>query len=125
MIQLDFKKTKGIIPAIAQDYKTSEVLMLAYMNEEAWKKTLKTGKACYFSRSRNKLWLKGETSGNFQIVKEIYVDCDNDAVLLKVCQKGDAACHEGYKSCFFRKIENGKLKVMGKKIFNPQEVYKK
>jgi phosphoribosyl-AMP cyclohydrolase len=125
MIELDFKKMDGLIPAVAQDYKTGEVLMLAFMNEESWKKTLESGKACYYSRSRNKLWLKGETSGNFQIVKEILVDCDNDSLLLKVEQIGDAACHEGYKSCFFRKLEKGKLKTIGKRIFNPKEVYKK
>ncbi len=125
MIELDFKKMNGMIPAIAQDYKTGEVLMLAFMNEESWKKTLESGKACYYSRSRNKLWLKGETSGNFQIVKEILVDCDNDSLLLKVEQIGDAACHEGYKSCFFRKLEEGKLTAIGKRIFNPKEVYKK
>jgi len=123
MVELDFEKTNGLIPVIAQDYKTNEVLMLAYMNKEAWEKTLETGKATYWSRSRNKLWLKGETSGNFQIVKEIFVDCDLDTVLLKVEQIGEAACHEGYKSCFFRKISEGDIKIIGEKIFDPKEKY--
>ena len=126
MVKLDFSKLDGLIPVIAQDYKTNEVLMVAFMNEEAWKTTLKTGKACYFSRSRNKLWLKGESSGNTQIIKEILIDCDNDTLLLKVEQIGGAACHLGFNSCFFRKIENGKIKDLGKKrLFNPDEVYKK
>ncbi|HPO91782.1 MAG TPA: phosphoribosyl-AMP cyclohydrolase, partial [Victivallales bacterium] len=103
----DFKKSE-LIPVIAQDYKTNEVLMLAYVNEEAWKETIKNGVATYWSRSRKKLWKKGESSGNVQIVKEIFIDCDNDTILLKVEQVGGAACHEGYKSCFFRKYKDGK-----------------
>jgi phosphoribosyl-AMP cyclohydrolase len=109
--------------AIVQDYKTSEVLMTAFINREALEKTLETGKMHYFSTSRKKLWLKGETSRHFQKVKEIYVDCDADAILFKV-EQTSAACHEGYHSCFFRKLENGKLKVIGKKIFEPKDVYK-
>ena len=101
--ELDFKKNNGLIPAIAQDYKTNEVLMLAYMNEQAFDETMKSGKATYYSRSRKVLWKKGETSGHVQYVKEIRVDCDNDTILLKVDQTGDAACHKGYKSCFFFK----------------------
>jgi len=120
---IDFKKTNGLVPAIAQDYKTNEVLMLAYMNEEAWKNTLKTGKATYYSRSRQKLWVKGESSGNVQLVKDIYVDCDNDAVLLKIEQVGGAACHKGYESCFFRKVNGDKLETTGNKIFDPEKVY--
>ena len=122
---LDFKKTNGIVPVIVQDYNSKEVLMQAFMNEEAFEKTVETGKAVYFSRSRNKLWLKGEESGNFQKVKEILIDCDNDSVLLTVEQIGDAACHTGYRSCYYRKLEDGKLKIIGKKIFNPKRVYKK
>lgn len=122
---LDFTKMNGLVPAIAQDYKTGEVLMQAFMNEEAFEKTVKTGKVTYFSRSRSKLWTKGEESGNFQLVKEILIDCDNDSVLLKVEQKGDAACHTGYRSCYYRRLKNGKLKVIGKKIFNPKEAYKR
>jgi phosphoribosyl-AMP cyclohydrolase len=123
-LKLDFEKAGGLIPVIAQDFATGDVLMLAYINEEAWNKTLETGKMTYFSRSRNKLWLKGESSGHVQIVKEIRVDCDADTVLVKVEQIGGAACHEGYKSCFFRKVENGKLTVTEKLIFDPREVYK-
>ena len=122
---LDFSKTGGLIPAIAQDAKTGEVLMLAYMNEEAFNETLKTGKAVYFSRSRNKLWRKGEESGHFQIVRELFIDCDADTVLLKVEQIGGAACHEGFSSCFFRKLIDGKTEVIGSRIFDPSKVYKK
>ena len=122
--KLDFKKGNGLIPAIAQDDKTGEVLMLAYMNEQAFTETLKTGKATYYSRSRNALWKKGETSGHVQNVKEIRVDCDNDTVLLKVEQIGNAACHKGYKSCFFSKVVGNDLKIVESKIFDPKEVYK-
>jgi len=122
MITLDFAKSNGLIPAIAQDFETGEVLMLAYMNEEAWKKTLETKKAHYYSRSRNKQWMKGEESGNVQEVKEIYIDCDADTILLKIKQIGGAACHEGYKSCFFRDV-NGKINL--KRVFNPEEKYAK
>jgi len=123
MVKLDFDKSDGLIPVITQDHKNNDVLMLAYMNVEAWEKTLKTGKATYWSRSRNQLWLKGESSGNFQIVKEIYIDCDLDTILLKVDQVGNAACHEGYKSCFFRKIDGENIKIVGEKIFDPKEKY--
>ncbi|MEI7854279.1 MAG: phosphoribosyl-AMP cyclohydrolase [Planctomycetota bacterium] len=125
MNMLDFSKTGGLIPAIAQDAKTGEVLMLAYMNEEAFNETLKTGKAVYFSRSRNKLWRKGEESGHFQIVRELFIDCDADTVLVKVEQIGGAACHEGFSSCFFRKLIDGKTEVIGSRIFDPSKVYKK
>ena len=120
---LNFEKMNGLIPAIVQDYKTNKVLMLGFMNKEAWQKTLETKKATFFSRSRNRLWIKGETSGNFQLIKEIFIDCDKDAILLKVEQIG-GACHEGYKSCFFRKLENNELKIIEKRIFDPKEVYK-
>jgi phosphoribosyl-AMP cyclohydrolase len=125
MIKLDFSKMNGLVPAIVQDYATGEVLMLAYMNEDAWKATRSTGKATYFSRSRQKLWVKGETSGNLQRVKEIHVDCDDDTVLLKVEQIGGAACHNGYRSCFYKKVTDGTVQVVGKPLFNPREVYKK
>ena len=98
-VRLNFSKLNGLIPVIAQDYKTKEVLMLAFMNKKSWKKTLETGKACYWSRTRRKLWVKGETSGNYQIVKKIKVDCDNDSILLKIKQIGNA-CHLNRKSCF-------------------------
>src|SRR5256885_10428501 len=109
---IDFDKTGGLIPAIAQDAATGTVLMMAWMNRAAYEETLRTGRACYFSRSRNKLWRKGEESGNVQEVRAVYVDCDADTVLLKVKQVGGAACHEGYKSCFFRQVEGDDLKVI-------------
>jgi phosphoribosyl-AMP cyclohydrolase len=122
---LDYEKSGGLVAAIAQDYVTGEVLMIAWMNKEAFDETLATGRACYFSRSRNRLWRKGEESGNVQIVHEIRVDCDRDAVLLNVEQVGDAACHEGYRTCFFRKVANNELITDGARIFDPKEVYKK
>ena len=125
MIELDFKKSGGLIPAIAQDWKTGEVLMLAYINEESWKETLRTGHGVYWSRSRSKLWHKGEESGNVQIVKEILVDCDADTVIFKVEQVGGAACHEGYHTCFFRKVVGDNLEVVGERVFDPEKVYKK
>src|SRR5438477_7893331 len=111
-IMIDFDKAGGLVPAIAQDADTGEVLMLAWMNREAYDETVRTGRACYFSRSRNRLWRKGEESGNVQEVREVFIDCDADTILLKVKQIGGAACHEGYKSCFFRKVEGGGLKVI-------------
>lgn len=125
MVSLEFEKCGGLIPVITQDEKTGKVLMLAYMNEAAWKETLKTGNATYFSRSRQKLWVKGETSGNVQRVKEIRVDCDCDAILLIIEQLGGAACHTGHRSCFYRVVENGILKTDGSPVFDPKEVYKK
>ena len=125
MIELDFKKSGGLMPAIAQDWKTGEVLMLAYINEESWKETLRTGHGVYWSRSRSKLWHKGEESGNVQIVKEILVDCDADTVIFKVEQVGGAACHEGYHTCFFRKVVGDALEVVGERVFDPKKVYKK
>ena len=114
---------KGLVPAIVQDAKGGDVLMMAWMNREALRKTLKTGKAHYYSRSRKKLWLKGETSGHIQKVRSIYYDCDGDTILLKVSQKG-GACHEGYRSCFFRKGTGARLTVVGKRLFDPKKVYK-
>jgi len=125
MIKLDFNKTNGMIPVIVQEHKTGDVLMLAYMNEEAWEATLKTGKATFYSRSRQELWVKGMTSGNVQLVKEIRIDCDDDTVLLKVEQIGGAACHTGHKSCFYKKIDNGSVTITGKPVFDPKKVYKK
>ncbi|RJP79085.1 MAG: phosphoribosyl-AMP cyclohydrolase [Desulfobacteraceae bacterium] len=124
-IKLDFSKLNGLLPAVVQDDETGEVLMLAFMNEEAWESTLATGKATYYSRSRKKLWIKGETSGHVQMVREIRIDCDNDTVLLKVKQVGGAACHTGYQSCFHKKIEDGAIRISGEKVFNPEEVYQK
>src|SRR3954469_4596044 len=118
---LDFDKAGGLVPAVAQDADTGEVLMIAWMNREAFEETVRTGRAVYFSRSRNKLWRKGEESGNVQEVKEIRVDCDADAILLKVNQIGGAACHEGYKSCFFRTLKDGALQVAAERVFDPKE----
>ena len=122
---LNFDKAGGLVAAIAQDHATGDVLMIAWMNQEAFEETVRTGRAVYFSRSRNKLWRKGEESGNVQEVKAIFVDCDNDAVLLKVNQVGGAACHEGYRSCFFRQVEGAELQVVGDRVFDPKLVYKK
>ena len=127
MKPLDFTKLDGLITAVAQDYQTNEVLMLAFMNPEAWEETVKTGRACYYSRSRKRLWRKGEESGNVQIVKEILIDCDRDAVVMKVEQIGGAACHVGYNSCFYTQIAaDGSEKIIkAEKVFDPEKVYGK
>lgn len=119
------KNPSGLIPAIAQDWQTNEVLMLAYINEKSWQETLKSGKATYWSRSRQQLWQKGDTSGNVQHVKDILIDCDRDTIIFKVEQVGGAACHKGYRSCFFRSISEDSCEIVSDKIFNPDEVYKK
>ena len=121
----DFAKGGGLLPAIAQDADDGTVLMVAYMNAEAYAETLATGRAVYFSRSRNRLWRKGEQSGNVQQVQSIWLDCDRDTILLKVKQIGRAACHEGYRSCFYRRVTPEGLEVVGQRIFDPEEVYKK
>jgi phosphoribosyl-AMP cyclohydrolase len=121
----DFSKSDGLLPAIAQDAQTGEVLMLAYMNRESYEETLRTGRAVYFSRSRGKLWRKGEESGHVQEVKAVFVDCDADTILLKVEQIGGAACHAGYRSCFYRQVTPQGLAVVGELVFDPQQVYKK
>ena len=123
-VDLNFDKLGGLIPVVVQDYTSGEVLMLAFMNRQAWEETLKTSRATYWSRSRNELWVKGETSGNYQEVKEIFVDCDEDTILLKVLQRGGAACHMGYRSCFYRRLEGEQLNVVGERVFNPEEVYR-
>lgn len=115
---------QGLITAVAQDYVTGEILMLAHMNSESFRKTIETGQAVYWSRSRNKLWKKGEESGNSQNVKDILIDCDGDAVVLKVEQLGGAACHTGNRSCFSTKVLNGKLVNAGVKVFDPKKIYK-
>ncbi len=120
---LDFDKMGGLLPAIVQDAGTGEVLMLAFMNREAWEATLATGEAHYYSRTRNKIWHKGDTSGNVQRVREIYLDCDQDTVLLKVEQVGGAACHTGHRSCFHRRRQGSGWEKMGTPIFDPKEVY--
>ena len=122
---LDFTKGGGLVTAIAQDERTDEILMVAFMNEEALRRTLETGEAVYWSRSRGKLWHKGEESGNTQAVKAIYTDCDGDVVLLKVEQRGGAACHTGRRSCFFNKLESESWIDVGTMIFDPKKVYGK
>jgi len=124
MVKLDFAKSvDGLLPAIVQDAESGEILMLAYINQESWHKTLETGKAHFWSRSRNTLWLKGESSGNVQLVKDIFVDCDQDTVVFKVEQLGGAACHKGYRSCFFRRVKDDELEVLGEPVFDPAKVY--
>jgi len=120
---IDFDKTGGLVPVITQDEATGEVLMMAYMNPEAFAETLRTGRACYFSRSRNRLWRKGEESGHVQEVRGVYVDCDGDALLLKVRQVGGAACHEGYPSCFFRRVSEDGVQIVAQRVFDPRQVY--
>ena len=122
---LDFEKGDGLVTAIAQDYGSNEILMVAFMNEESFRQTLDSGRAVYWSRSRSKLWPKGEESGNVQIIKELYVDCDADVVLMKVEQVGGAACHTGKRSCFFRKLEGGEVSDVGVQVFDPDEVYRR
>ncbi len=113
----------GLVPAVIQDYKNGEVLMVAYMNRESLEKTLSLGKTCFWSRSRQQYWIKGESSGHIQEVKEVFIDCDMDTLLFKVDQKV-AACHTGFRGCFYRKIEGNELVVTGEKIFEEDQVYK-
>ena len=115
---------KGLLPVIVQDINGGEVLMMAWMDREALKKTITSGKAYFWSRSRKKLWLKGESSGHYQLVREMWIDCDEDTLLIKV-EQIKAACHKGYRSCFFRKInKEGKIELIGEKVFEPGKVYK-
>ncbi len=123
MVKLDFSKLDGLVPAVAQDWQTGEILMVAFMNEQSWALTLSTGIMHYWSRSRGKLWKKGESSGNVQEVKELRIDCDEDCVLARVKQIGDAACHTGYRSCFYRVVEKDGLRTDGVLVFDPAEVY--
>ena len=122
---IDFEKGGGLVTAIAQDEGTGEVLMVAYMNEESLRRTLEKGEVVYWSRSRKKLWHKGEESGNVQKLKGMYVDCDGDALVLSVEQVGGAACHTGKRNCFFRRIDRGEIEDVGEQVFDPDEVYKK
>lgn len=119
------KSADGLLPAIAQDHQTREVLMLAYINELSWQKTLETGTAHYWSRSRQQLWLKGESSGNVQKIKAIHVDCDADTVVFVVEQIGGAACHTGHRSCFHRQVIGNELVTEGERLFDPEVVYGK
>jgi len=125
MERLDFEKGGGLLPAVVQDAESGEVLMLAYMNDEAYRRTLETGKAWFYSRSRDKYWMKGESSGHVQEVQEVRVDCDADAVILKVRQLGGAACHTGHRSCFYRRVEGETWVEEGQPVFDPAEVYRK
>jgi len=126
MIDLAFSKGNGLLPAIVQNHETGKVLMLAYINQASWEKTLETGEAHFWSRSRQELWHKGGTSGHVQKIKEIYVDCDQDTVLFRVEQLGGAACHTGYETCFHKKVDDdGALTTVGEMIFDPEKVYKK
>ena len=125
VVRPDFAKCDGLLPVIAQDAATGEVLMLAYMNEEAYDETLATGRAVYFSRSRSKLWRKGEESGNIQEIEGIFIDCDDDTLLIRVNQIGGAACPTGYKSCFYRQVSTDGVQTIGERVFDPAEVYKK
>lgn len=120
---LDFSKLDGLVPAIIQDDATGRVLMVGFMNEEAWQKTVETGFATFYSRTRNKLWMKGESSGHRLEVKSVYTDCDQDTVVLKVIAHGPGVCHEGYESCFFRQLEEREWKVVDQKVFDEAAVY--
>jgi phosphoribosyl-AMP cyclohydrolase len=122
-MNLDFEKSDGLVTAVIQDHASGRVLMVGFMNEAAFRQTVETGFATFWSRSRRKLWLKGESSGHRLVVKEISTDCDRDAVLLKVEAQGPGVCHEGYQSCFFRRLEDGQWKVAEPRTFDPQSVY--
>jgi phosphoribosyl-AMP cyclohydrolase len=122
-MDLDYTKLDGLVAAVIQDHQSGRVLMVGFMNAEAFKKTVETGYAVFFSRSRNKLWLKGESSGHRLVVKEISTDCDRDAVLVKVEALGPGVCHEGYESCFFRKLDGGEWKITGTQTYDPHAVY--
>ena len=122
-MNLDFQKSGGLITAVIQDHDSGRVLMVGYMNEEAFRRTIETGFATFYSRSRQKLWLKGESSGHRLIVKEISTDCDLDAVLVKVEALGPGVCHEGYQSCFFRRLENGQWTISEPRAYDPAAVY--
>jgi phosphoribosyl-AMP cyclohydrolase len=123
-MNLDFSKLDGLVATVVQDHKTLKVLMLGFMNEESWRMTVETGFVTFYSRSRNKLWMKGETSGHRLVVKEISTDCDHDAVLVRVEAIGPGVCHEGYESCFFRQLDGTEWKVTDTRAFDPGEVYK-
>ncbi len=122
-MDLDFKKMDGLVTAVIQDHDSGRVLMVGFMNEEAFRKTVETGYATFFSRSRNKLWLKGETSGHRLVVKDIATDCDRDALLIRVEAQGPGVCHEGYQSCFFRRLDNGQWQVSEERSYDPAAVY--
>ena len=122
-MDLDFTKSDGLVTAVIQDHRTGRVLMVGFMNEEAFRKTVETGFATFYSRSRRKLWLKGETSGHRLVVKEISTDCDRDALLVKVEALGPGVCHDGYQSCFYRRLENGSWVTSEARAYDPAAVY--
>ncbi len=125
-MELDFEKENGLIPAIVQDAKNGEVLMLGFMNQEAYDKTQETGFVTFWNRSRKKLWMKGETSGQRLVLREMFVDCDRDALLVRAELDGGAVCHEGYRSCFFRELDRkGEAKVIAQQVVTPEELYGK
>jgi len=123
MTPLDYSKFDGLLPAVVQDATTNRVLMVGFMNDEAFRKTVESGNVTFYSRSRNKLWTKGETSGHTLVVKEISTDCDVDTVLIKVDALGPGVCHEGYESCFFRTLKDGDWVVTDKQAYHPKAVY--
>ena len=123
-MNLDFKKLDGLIAAVVIDEKSQRVLMVGFMNEEAWRRTQETGAVTFYSRSRNKLWMKGETSGHRLLVKEVRTDCDHDALLITVEALGPGVCHEGYESCFFRRWEDGEWRTVDNQTYDPKAVYK-
>ncbi len=122
-MQLNFAKSNGLVPAIVQDHQDGRVLMLGFMNQEAFDKTVSTGRVTFFSRTRNKLWTKGETSGHYLFVKRLEVDCDLDSVLVHAEAAGPGVCHEGYRSCFYRTLDGGELKVSEKRTYDPAKVF--
>lgn len=122
-MSLDFTKFGGLIPAVIQDEESARVLMVGFMNDEAWRKTVETGNVTFFSRSRNKLWMKGESSGHLLKVKEISTDCDDDSLLIKVESLGPGVCHAGYESCFYRRLENDAWVESEAKTYNPEAIY--
>ncbi|MGH9659956.1 MAG: phosphoribosyl-AMP cyclohydrolase [Bryobacteraceae bacterium] len=122
-MDLDFGKMDGLVTAVIQDYATSRVLMVGFMNEESYRRTIETGFAVFYSRSRKKLWMKGESSGHRLVVKEISTDCDRDALLIRVEALGPGVCHEGYRSCFFRRLEGGAWVVAEERVYDPAVVY--
>lgn len=122
-MNLDFSKFDGLLPAVVQDATSGRVLMVGFMNDEAWRKTRETGFVTFYSRSRNKLWMKGESSGHRLVVKEIFTDCDVDTLVIKVDALGPGVCHEGYESCFFRKLEGNDWAITDKQMYDPNAVY--
>jgi phosphoribosyl-AMP cyclohydrolase len=125
MIDLNFEKFQGLVPVVIQDYADGQVLMVGFMDREAWERTHAEGEVVYYSRSRNGMWKKGETSGHVQKVRDIFVDCDNDTLLITVEQVGGAACHTGHRSCFYRRVSGDTLIEEGTRVFDPDDVYKK